>query len=633
MDSKYLTVDPLWLKKRAEEKITIFLMIMRLIVILAFTCFFAPIPEGQASPCELGLDQETEEKTKSSSLLADLPEDMVAEITSYLETRDRYVLMRTSRALAKSVRPLYYQSALSKPMIFHRAVQLERLALYTRIPSELGLDVRLELQDLFPGSFSERVSRFGNWINSWTFGFFGNPQALHYFPGLVDSDTSFGCVKRLKLVSPYVYAVPDFFLQITKLFPELRELKIDPEDHDWLECEDQDDFKCDGMNSLAQCKNLKKLHFHSSVLKDHHLRTLVAALPNLNEVGLFFCSKLTAEGLRPLARLTQLTSLDISLTKVDAPILKELCSSLTLLQSLRLHACQQLRGTQYAQSLKSVSLQSLDLTATFMPHGGLGDLALNVPNLRYLNLRWYNSSEGLGPDLIHLGHWATLEEVNLARSTLDVEGLHALMENNQHLRILNLSQCTILRSETLFNFGLSTALTCVDLCDTRISDKIIESLIRNNVSLHTLNLSKCKFISPAGFTVLQQAKKLTNLNVSNTYICGDGLRALCENKVIRILDLSDCDYINADEASILASLTTLQEINLERTMIGTAAILALIRNNPLLKQLQISSGDHVDAWAVSRCLHDLYGASSERSFLSIIKRPPGPKLVIHKMGY
>jgi WD40 repeat protein len=250
---------------------------------------------------------------------------------------------------------------------------------------------------------------------------------------------------------------------------------------------------------------------------------LVATLPQPERAfGLFLWqSDIDDAGMKELARLKQLHTLEIGNTKVTDKGLKEL-AGLPQLQRLSLHALfsvsdaglreldglKQLRvlnvGNAYGvtdRGLKELAafeqLQTLDLTNTKVTDAGLKELA----GLQQLQLLTLNGTRVTDVGLRELASLKQLQVLNLGGVNVTDAGLKEI--------------ATIKELQELFLFR------------TRVTDAGLKELHRLK-QLRTLTLAGTK-VTDAGLKELAGLKQLRWLNLQGTEVTDGGLRQLHED--------------------------------------------------------------------------------------------------------
>nr|QBK84586.1 MAG: hypothetical protein LCDPAC01_00670 [Pithovirus LCDPAC01] len=123
--------------------------------------------------------------------------------------------------------------------------------------------------------------------------------------------------------------------------------------------------------------------------------------------------------------------------------------------------------------------------------------------------------------------------------------------------------------------GLKNASnTYLDVRDVNINNKNIKDLLL----LTGLNLNG-KFLRSSAAIMIALSTSLITLNIDNNRIGLKGIRALSENKVLRILSLADNGV--TDEGAVLLSKSSLTSLNLGYNRIGDRGVAALTKNGTL----------------------------------------------------
>ncbi|WP_341822228.1 leucine-rich repeat domain-containing protein [Wolbachia endosymbiont (group A) of Clivina fossor] len=201
-----------------------------------------------------------------------------------------------------------------------------------------------------------------------------------------------------------------------------------------------------GIKELAKLKNLTSLDLSGDDVTDEGVKEL-AKLKNLTSLNLDR-NYITDEGVKELAKLKNLTSLDLSGVRIGVKGIKEL-AKLKNLTSLSLLRCYGQKDDECVKELaKLKNLISLDLNDNRI--GGKGAKALANGNLRNLTSLClsHNLICGEGVEALANGNLKNLTSLNLKYNCFGDKGAEALANGN----LKNLTSL-YLRYNGIFNQG------------------------------------------------------------------------------------------------------------------------------------------------------------------------------------
>jgi internalin A len=273
----------------------------------------------------------------------------------------------------------------------------------------------------------------------------------------------------------------------------------------------------------------------------------------------------TVPGLaKRLARLTQLTSLDLSGNKIGAAGTAFL-AALTQLKSLNLRG--NMIGDEGASILESLTqLTSLDLSWNQIGDKGAASLAA-LNQLKALRLR--------GNQIGHAGATALatctkLVSLNLGFNKIGDKGVFSLAQLNQ-LRTLDLDGNEITRNGAA-SLAALTKLSSLNLEHNEIDAAGAAALAALD-QLNYLNLGH-NSIGNRGMEALSSLTQLKSMNMSSNGITDAGLIFVSHLSKLVNLDL-EYNQIGAFGAEALACLTQLTELNLSNNNIDDAGAVSL----------------------------------------------------------
>ncbi len=236
-------------------------------------------------------------------------------------------------------------------------------------------------------------------------------------------------------------------------------------------------------------QNILDLSARKDTLTDEELRQALDANPEITELCLSQCTKITEAGLSPLKNFQWLRSLNLQgCTQLTGAGLQYL-SGLTQLTSLNLNSCTQLTGAGFQHLARLTQLTSLDL-------------------------RFCTQLTGAG--LQYFSGLTRLTSLDLYECTqLTDAGLQYLAGLTQ-LTSLSLQNCTQLTGAGLQYLARMTQLTSLDLygCN-KLTDQDLKHLA-GLTQLWVLNLQGCTQLTDAGLQHLARMTKLRNLGLSGS---------------------------------------------------------------------------------------------------------------------
>ena len=128
---------------------------------------------------------------------------------------------------------------------------------------------------------------------------------------------------------------------------------------------------------------------------------------------------------------------------------------------------------------------------------------------------------------------------------------------------LDLRSCYSITGAGFACLSFLTSLQDLNVCDTKINDEGLRAITTSLTRLIKLSLGSCNSITGAGFACLSFLTSLQDLFVSRTKINNEGLRAISTSLTrLAKLSLGGCDSITGAGRLHLSSLTSLQDLNL-----------------------------------------------------------------------
>lgn len=256
-------------------------------------------------------------------------------------------------------------------------------------------------------------------------------------------------------------------------------------------------------------------------------------------------SSVTDDGLKHLAKLTNLESISLGNTKVTSAGLMAMVE-LPKLISMNLTAC-----TVTLPMMETLSkLEKLEVLS--LESGKIGDAELpplvNLPRLKDLNLNYCPISDNGFKVLGMLKH---LEILRVAHSPINGSGMQFMKRKKTEvgLRILDAKKTRFGEQGLQFLKGVET-LEELDIGQAEVSDRTLALNLKGVTHLKKLNLG-FNVLSDSGTPVLGGIRSLEELSLANTSITDKTLFVLKGNKELRILDLNGCGNISANGVKAL----------------------------------------------------------------------------------
>jgi len=314
---------------------------------------------------------------------------------------------------------------------------------------------------------------------------------------------------------------------------------------------------------LAKLTNLQSIDLGLTRVTD---ATPLAKLTNLQSIDLSFTG---VTDVTPFAKLTNLQSIDLSFTGVTdvIPLAK-----LTNLQSLNLSNT---GVTDVTPLAKLTNLQSIDLSGTRVT-----DV---IPLAKLTNLQSIDLNGTRVTDVIPLAKLTNLQSLNLSNTGVtDVTPL-AKLTNLQSLNLSNmgvtdvtsLAKLTNLQSLNLSNTGVTdvtplaklTNLQSLNLSGMGVTDVTPLAKLTN---LHSL------YLSSTGVTDVTPLAKLTNLH--SLYLSSTGVTDVTPLAKLTKLQSLYLSFTGVTDVTPLAKLTNLQSLNLTGMGVTDVSPLAGLKN-------------------------------------------------------
>lgn len=341
-----------------------------------------------------------------------------------------------------------------------------------------------------------------------------------------------------------------------------------------------------GVKAIASMANLQTLDLsYIYAVTADSICALVDGIPTLKSLNISHCMGMNEEGVVAVAGLRNLYTLSIAHCWAISENGMRALATLPLLQTLDISNCAGVsdQGIKAVSAVSSIS--SLDLS--YCPDvSELGMQALSeLTSLRTLDV------SGCCGALVKQGVRAlgriqslhTLElfyGYELAESLIELAGL-------PELRMLSLLLvCSELKSEGVRLLTSFPALCTVKLqyC-TEVSDEELHALC-GLATLHTLSLSHCYGFTNKGIAALASIPALKTLNMSGCFdVTEVNVKSLACMPGVQKLSLSHCSAVTDEVVEALVGLHTLRTLDLTRCYRLTDKGVENLATLPLLQTL------------------------------------------------
>jgi hypothetical protein len=269
-------------------------------------------------------------------------------------------------------------------------------------------------------------------------------------------------------------------------------------------------------------------------LVDDTLSELVVNYPNITNLSLKFCEKITDSGTACLTKLSSLKCLDFNYChKLSDASLAHL-SRLSNLESLNLETCNQ---------ITDLGLHQLRVMTT----------------LKYLDLGFCNITD---KGIAHLNGLTNLVDLNLCKCTISNDSINHLIKLT-NLNKLSLYGASDISNKNIVLLNTLTKLNNLDLGYCKLKNKGLSQLSRLNLSF--LSLYECRHLTDEGMASLNHMISLENLNLSFCRrLTNNGLFHLTNLTNLKILDLNFLSNITDNGLSSgIAQITSLKLLNIK----------------------------------------------------------------------
>ena len=284
------------------------------------------------------------------------------------------------------------------------------------------------------------------------------------------------------------------------------------------------------LRRLEEGTTLTSLKLAQTHIGDSALE-LVASLPDLRELDLFFCEHITDAGASLLRGATRLERLNLRGTKISDS------------------------GVKFLTELQT--LEVLDVGITEISDASVG-LLETLPNLRSLAIGGNKIGES---GIARLRSLRQLRHLDLSGAQVTDSGIWAVTVTD-----LNLDEIAGLKNLESLNLAAP-------------SQEYVMA-----ISTGVPRLRGAIRVTDFGATQLAGLTKLTRLNLSRSSLTSEGIRNLRSLDELEELVLSHVSSLDDDVGTVLANLPSLQVLDVSFTAFGDAGVRAL-KGHPTLRRL------------------------------------------------
>ena len=328
-------------------------------------------------------------------------------------------------------------------------------------------------------------------------------------------------------------------------------------------------------------------------------------LPRLEKLSIHYCPSLTDTGLGALLQMAgqNLTDLNLSYIQCTGNGLAGLALHLPRLEKLQIDSFYRLKdaGLEALLQMAGHNLTDLTLTDIKCTGNGLAGLALHLPRLEKLEIAGalgFTDTLGLGALLQMAGQ--NLTYLSLSYIQFTGEGLTGLALNFPQLVKLNLGGCRRLTDAGLKEILLMPGekLTDLNLSCTEFTGQGLTGLALKFPQLEQLDLEGCERLTDAGLKeiLLMPGEKLTDLNLSDNMLTGNGLAGLAlKFPQLKSLNLELCHRLTDAglKEILLMPGEKLTDLNLSYNMLTGNGLAGLALKFPQLESLNLQRCDRL----------------------------------------
>ncbi|MFN7710075.1 MAG: leucine-rich repeat domain-containing protein [Holosporales bacterium] len=257
---------------------------------------------------------------------------------------------------------------------------------------------------------------------------------------------------------------------------------------------------------LAKLKNLSHLNLRGVKLRSADLESIFSSCANLKVLhmsGRNLDESMTEDpkgsGLKTLAsiaKLSQLEELVMTDTEVNDAVLRQIVLGCPKLKHLDLRGSKKLRGAIQAISglnhLETLYLGYASIASSGSEHPLTGLSGLQ--KLKYLDLSGISGIKA--DDFVQIAELPNLKQLVLSQTAIDDLGLKAIAASCKSLEDFELAECHGLSADALTSLAGLSELTFLDLCGVGVNDNVLAVLIPALPKLHRFHMDK--FIDAKG---------------------------------------------------------------------------------------------------------------------------------------
>lgn len=270
-----------------------------------------------------------------------------------------------------------------------------------------------------------------------------------------------------------------------------------------------------GVQAIAHLSTLTHLDvFVCKGMDDISLQVIAPKLTRLTHFNAFGCKNLQSEGIKTIAHFKNLTHLNLSFNQsLDDSALQALVPHLTNLSHLEISDSRCITKAGIQALAKLVNLTHLDLKDTNLDDESLQNLTSSLKKLSYLDISLNKNLSSKG--IQALASFSNLNHLCMSDcDAVDSKSLQVIAPHLSKLSHLDLYACKKLKPEAIESLTFCAALTHLDLSDCNINDLSLSQLDHLK-KLTDLNIKGCTNISISGLRALASCSKLSRLNLSD----------------------------------------------------------------------------------------------------------------------
>lgn len=510
------------------------------------------------------------EEYKGPSLLTQLPQELHAEIFSYLDKKDLQTVRQTTKIFEK---------------IHHNPLLLS--SIIENHTNQFTLDELISLSK-FCGMKVKKLN-----LNNAGYFLKKHRAAVHDDKGLEQLLNAYPNLEELHLEEHHLskICITEKDLENIAKLKNLKKLKLSGCVNDACvkklvflqKLKSLDLSKCHitdkALENIASLKELQELNLSGcEKITDKTLEN-IASLIELQELNLSGCGKITDKGLSKLANLNKLERLYLDYCKYitdltpllnlekltflsikDLPLITDKTFFIDNLKQLKyfvLSNCKKLTDISFVKIADKKSLKYLDLSYCNVTDKGIQAISELELNKLYID----ECDRITDTSLKNISKIKNLTTLSLSRNPFTSNGFKHF-SNMEPLEELHLCDYQNLPDQSLKHFRNLKSLKLIDASGSSISDADLE-IISTFPSLESLILDKCRNISDQGVKHLSLLQTLKFLSLANTRITDNGLDQLSnlEDLTIDIRNCIDVSYIDIRYYGIskLAKLREMRE--------------------------------------------------------------------------